>query len=100
MLINFLIVFQIMTLLTMLVYAYDFAVANGQWERKNRQRIPEFNLLALAALGGAFGAWLMMVVQHHKTSDRKPHFRFVIYLSLGATLVTLTTLFLLEHIGG
>ena len=96
----FLTVFQIMTLLTMLVYAYDFAVANKQWERKNRQRIPEFNLLALAALGGAFGAWLMMIVLRHKASDGKPHFHFVIYLSLGATLVTLTTLFLLEHIGG
>ena len=56
-----------LSILTFLAWGMDKSRARArQW------RIPERKLLALAWLGGAFGALLGMLLFHHKT--RKPHF--------------------------
>lgn len=47
---------------------------------KSKWRIPEARLILLAALGGAFGAALGMIVFHHKT--RKTKFRILVPLFL------------------
>ncbi len=39
--------------------------------RYGQRRIPEVTLLLMAALGGSFGAWLGMMVWHHKTQHNK-----------------------------
>ena len=52
-----------------------------KWKAKNhRWRIPEAWLIALAAIGGALGALLGMLVFHHKT--RKTKFRVFVPLFL------------------
>ncbi len=56
----------VMNIAAFIVYGVDKAKARrGQW------RISEQTLLALAALGGACGAWLGMRAFHHKTKHRK-----------------------------
>lgn len=43
-----------------------------KWKaKKSKWRIPEANLLAVAALGGALGAWLGMKTFRHKTQHKK-----------------------------
>lgn len=39
--------------------------------QRHMWRIPEATLLGLAAIGGAFGAYLAMVVCRHKTRHKK-----------------------------
>lgn len=46
----------------------------GKW------RIPEFVLLVLAFAGGAFGAWISMLLFRHKTD--KPLFKYGVPLML------------------
>ena len=59
-----------MSLLTFLLYGADKLKAMGK-----RRRIPELTLLTFAALGGALGALLGMLLFRHKTNfKRKPHF--------------------------
>ena len=56
----------VITILAFICYGLDKKRAKkGQW------RISEAHLLALAALGGALGALLGMLVFHHKTRKRK-----------------------------
>ncbi len=56
----------VINILAFICYGLDKKRAkNGQW------RISEAHLLALAALGGALGALLGMLVFHHKTRKRK-----------------------------
>lgn len=62
-----LIYYTILSMLTFLAWGIDKSRA-----RMRQWRIPERRLLALAWLGGAFGALLGMLFFHHKT--RKPHF--------------------------
>lgn len=50
----------------------------------NKWRIPESQLLLLAALGGTAGALLGMQFFHHKT--RKPQFRYGVPLILAVQL--------------
>lgn len=55
------------------VYAYDKYCA-----RKSRRRISEATLLLLAAVGGAAGAWLSMLLFRHKTR----HLKFTVLVPL------------------
>lgn len=56
----------VMNIAAFIVYGVDKAKARrGQW------RVSERTLMALAALGGACGAWLAMRAFHHKTKHRK-----------------------------
>lgn len=59
--------FLIVNSFTFLVAGYDKYLAV-----KNKRRIPEKTLLALAFLGGSVGLLLAMVIFRHKTS--KPSF--------------------------
>ncbi|MBQ0030456.1 MAG: DUF1294 domain-containing protein [Bacteroidales bacterium] len=50
-----------------------------KWKaKKSKWRIPEANLLAVAAFGGALGAWLGMKTFRHKTQHKK----FIIFVPL------------------
>ena len=100
MLTPYIIILLAMTLITSIVYSYDFAVAVGQWEKHHRPRLPEYILLTLAALGGGLGAWITMKVQRHKAGKDKKHFRFVIYSSIIMNLITFMMLLVTELIGG
>jgi uncharacterized membrane protein YsdA (DUF1294 family) len=62
-------VFSVINIITFFVYGLDKLKAVNHW-----WRIPEWVLLGLAAAGGAFGAYLGMLVFRHKTL--KPLFRF------------------------
>ncbi len=55
----------LLSLVAWFVYAWDKRRA-----RADGRRISEANLLWLAALGGAAGAWIAMVRQRHKTKRR------------------------------
>ncbi len=51
---------------TFLTYGLD------KWKAKrSKWRIREAALLMLAVLGGSIGAWLGMIVWHHKTQHKK-----------------------------
>ena len=51
---------------TFFVYGID------KWKaKKSKWRIRETALLGLALLGGSIGAWLGMIVWHHKTQHKK-----------------------------
>ncbi|MGN0036552.1 MAG: DUF1294 domain-containing protein [Bacteroidaceae bacterium] len=52
--------------LTFLLYGVDKYKA-----KKNKWRISEATLLALAAIGGSIGAWTGMRLWHHKTMHKK-----------------------------
>lgn len=54
--------------------AFFLMLADKQKARKKKWRIPESTLLAVAALGGSFGALAGMYTFHHKTK----HPRFTI----------------------
>jgi uncharacterized membrane protein YsdA (DUF1294 family) len=55
---------------------------------KNKWRIPEATLLLLAVTGGSLGAFLGMVVWHHKTMHKKFKYGIplIIVLQLGLFL--------------
>lgn len=55
------------SLLALLLYGYDKAIAGG-----THRRVPEATLLGVALLGGSPGAFVAMVLFRHKTS--KPAF--------------------------
>ena len=56
----------IINVATFLTYGLD------KWKAKrSKWRIREAALLTLAVLGGSIGAWLGMIVWHHKTQHKK-----------------------------
>lgn len=67
--------------------------------RLRQRRVPEADLLALAAMGGAAGEGLAMLLFHHKT--RKPRFAVgvPVMLALQVALVLLLFLFQGGYIG-
>lgn len=71
------------------ILAFLLYGADKRKARKNQWRIPENSLLAAAAAGGAFGAFLGMNLFRHKT--KKPVFRIVTVLSM--IIWTLITVF-------
>ena len=96
----YLITLTAMTIITIIAYSYDFAVSTGQWQHDHRPRIPEYILMALAAFGGALGAWITVKVQRHKSSGRKKHFHYVIRMGLIMNLITIIAMLTSELIGG
>jgi uncharacterized membrane protein YsdA (DUF1294 family) len=69
--------------ITFLTYGIDKLKA-----MKNKWRIPEATLLLLAFTGGSLGAFLGMVVWHHKTMHKKFKYGIplIIVLQLGLFL--------------
>ena len=65
--------FLLINIITFLAYGLDKLKAVKNW-----WRIPEWELIGLAVIGGSLGAFLGMVVFRHKT--RKLKFRFGIPL--------------------
>ena len=58
--------FATINIVTFLIYGLDkFKAQHARW------RVPESVLLGLAAIGGSIGAWLGMMVWHHKTQHNK-----------------------------
>lgn len=51
--------------------ALTFMLLDKRQAKKHRRRISERTLLATAALGGSIGAWLAMLLFHHKTRHKK-----------------------------
>ena len=100
MIIYYIVFLLAMSLITSGVYNYDLAVFYGHWEKKKRPRVPEFILMTLSATGGGFGAFIATHASRHKVGERKPHFRFVIYIALVMNLSTLVVMAILELIGG
>ena len=70
--------------LTFLVFGVDKYKA-----RHSRRRISEAALLGLVLIGGSVGAWLGMLVWHHKTKHRKFRFGipFILLAQLAAALM-------------
>jgi uncharacterized membrane protein YsdA (DUF1294 family) len=61
-----LIYLAVINVVTFFMYGVD------KWKaRKSKWRIRETALLGLAVLGGSIGAWLGMIVWHHKTQHKK-----------------------------
>lgn len=90
----------IMTAITSIAYSYDFAVSVGQWKHYNRDRVPEYVLLVLTALGGGLGALVTIKVQRHKASEKNKHFKVVTYSSIAMNAIVFVTLLVAELIGG
>lgn len=70
----------IINIITFIIYGYDKYKA-----KKNKWRIPETNLLLIAAIGGSIGAWIGMRFWHHKTMHKK--FKYGIPLILVLQLI-------------
>ena len=60
------------------VIAFTAFGADKAKARKQKWRVPEKTLFALALLGGSLGAWLGMHVFHHKTK----HWYFRLFIPL------------------
>ena len=56
----------IINVITFFLFGIDkFKAQHARW------RIPESVLIGLAVIGGSIGAWLGMMVWHHKTQHKK-----------------------------
>lgn len=60
------------------MYAWFLMASDKERAKADRFRIPEASLLIVAALGGAAGALLGMLIHHHKTK----HLRFIVLIPL------------------
>ncbi len=81
---------KLFLLYLLLINAVGFALMliDKRKARKNRWRIPEATLMAVAALGGSIGSLFGMYLVRHKT--RHPKFTLGIPLILAVQLVILT----------
>ena len=80
-----LIYFAAINVVTFVLYGIDkFKAQHARW------RIPESVLIGLAVIGGSIGAWLGMMVWHHKTQHKK--FKYGIPLILVAQIALLILL--------
>lgn len=84
---SLLIYLAVINVLTFFMYGIDKIKA-----KRNKWRIRETALLGLAVLGGSVGAWIGMMVWHHKTMHKK--FRYGIPLIL---IAQIALLFLFLH---
>ena len=70
------------TVLTFLLFGYDkFAAGRSGW------RVPEFQLVLLAALGGWVGGGLAMLVFRHKTAKLSFHLKYAASFLVWAGLI-------------
>ena len=60
---------------------------------RKKWRIPEFWLIALAVIGGPFGAFLGMLVFHHKTKKMKFRVTVPFFILIWITVIVLMVLF-------
>lgn len=71
---------------TFFVYGIDkWKAMHGKW------RIPEATLLGLAVAGGSIGAWLGMVVWHHKTMHKKFKYGIPLIIVVQIVIALLTS---------
>ena len=70
------------TLVTLLTYGYDKAVAGSGWTR-----VPEKVLLVLAISGGTIGALAGMRLFRHKTAKESFRLRFLLVIVLQVALI-------------
>ncbi len=83
-LIYFLVYLLAINVITFAVYAWDkYCAVHDKW------RVSEFNLLALAVIGGTIGAVAAMEVCHHKTLHLKFKFGLPVIFFLQIILVGL-----------
>ncbi len=75
----------LINLVTFCVFGLDKWKAKRKEKKASVRRIPEKNLLLLAALGGSAGALLAMRVFHHKTLHKA--FRFGVPLILALQIL-------------
>ena len=69
---------------TFLLYGIDkFKAQRSRW------RIPESVLIGLAAIGGSIGAWLGMLIWHHKTQHKKFKYGIPLILTIQIALLIL-----------
>ncbi len=68
------------------VFGLDKWKAKRKEKKESVRRIPEKNLLLLAAAGGSVGALLGMKVFHHKTLHEKFRFGIPLILALQVTI--------------
>ncbi len=72
----------IINVATFLTYGLD------KWKAKrSKWRIREAALLMLAVLGGSIGAWLGMIVWHHKTQHKKFKYGIPIIILVQAIII-------------
>ena len=72
----------IINIVTFFVYGID------KWKaKKSLWRIREASLLMLAVLGGSIGAWLGMIVWHHKTLHKKFRYGIPAIIIIQLTLI-------------
>ena len=64
---------KVILLYLLIMNAAGFLVmtADKLFAKSNAWRVPERNLLGIAAIGGSIGVWLAMYVVRHKTKHRK-----------------------------
>ncbi|MDD7319110.1 MAG: DUF1294 domain-containing protein [Prevotella sp.] len=78
-----------MSILTFVLFAWDKHLAYY-----GRTRMPEFLLLSLSLLGGAFGALCGMIFFHHKTLHKSFTISVPIFLYLQLTADIIYRIFL------
>ena len=72
----------VINLVSFMMFGIDkYKARRGQW------RISEATLLAVAAIGGSFGAWMGMKVWHHKTLHSKYRYGVPIMLLVHIALM-------------
>lgn len=69
----------VINVITFFLYGIDKLKA-----KRARWRFPEATLIGLAVIGGSIGAWLGMMVWHHKTMHKK--FKYGIPLILAVQI--------------
>ena len=71
---------KVILLYLLIMNAAGFLVmtADKLFAKTNAWRVPEINLLGIAAIGGSIGVWAAMYIVRHKTK----HMKFVIGVPL------------------
>ena len=81
--------------LASVVTFFAFGLDKRKAKREGARRIPEKNLLLMAAFGGSIGVLLGMKVWHHKTLHRK--FKYGVPAILALQIIVVLGLFVYFH---